>query len=53
MDKRWKTNKSSVYNIGYHIIWCPKYRRKNINRRNRIQTKGASSIEINGKWMDY
>lgn len=28
MDKRWKTNKSSVYDIGYHIIWCPKYRRK-------------------------
>lgn len=28
MDKRWKTNKNSVYNIGYHIIWCPKYRRK-------------------------
>lgn len=27
MDKRWKTNKNSVYNIGYHIIWCPKYRR--------------------------
>lgn len=28
MDKRWKTNKSSVYDIEYHIIWCPKYRRK-------------------------
>lgn len=28
MDKRWKTNESSIYNIGYHIIWCPKYRRK-------------------------
>ena len=27
MDKRWKTNKSSVYNIRYHIIWCSKYRR--------------------------
>lgn len=27
MDKRWKTNKSSVYNIGYHIIWCSKCRR--------------------------
>lgn len=27
MDKRWETNKSSVYNIGYHIIWCSKYRR--------------------------
>lgn len=28
MDKRWKTNSNSVYNIGYHIIWCPKYRRR-------------------------
>ena len=28
MDSRWKTNKGCVYNIGYHIIWCPKYRRK-------------------------
>ena len=28
MDKRWKTNPHTVYNIGYHLIWCPKYRRK-------------------------
>ena len=28
MDNRWKTNIGCVYNIGYHIIWCPKYRRK-------------------------
>lgn len=28
MDKRWTTNSSSIYNISYHIIWCPKYRRK-------------------------
>lgn len=28
MDDRWKTNSGCVYNIGYHIIWCPKYRRK-------------------------
>lgn len=28
MDKRWKTNIGSVYNLGYHIIWCPKYRKK-------------------------
>ena len=27
MDNRWKTNKSCMYNVGYHIIWCPKYRR--------------------------
>ena len=28
MDKRWKHSKTTVYNIGYHFIWCPKYRRK-------------------------
>jgi putative transposase len=28
MDKRWKTSGKAVYNLGYHIIWCPKYRRK-------------------------
>jgi putative transposase len=25
--KRWKVSSTSVYNIGYHLIWCPKYRR--------------------------
>ncbi len=25
---RWKRSATSVYNIGYHLIWCPKYRRK-------------------------
>jgi putative transposase len=25
--KRWKTSNKSVFNIGYHLIWCPKYRR--------------------------
>lgn len=28
ITKRWNTSKHSVYNIGYHFIWCPKYRRK-------------------------
>ena len=27
MDKRWSVSATSVYNLGYHIIWCPKYRR--------------------------
>lgn len=26
--KRWKRSATAVYNIGYHLIWCPKYRRK-------------------------
>ena len=25
---RWVNSNTSVYNMGYHIIWCPKYRRK-------------------------
>ena len=26
--ERWMHSNTTVYNIGYHIIWCPKYRRK-------------------------
>lgn len=26
--ERWSTSTTSVYNLGYHIIWCPKFRRK-------------------------
>ena len=25
---RWVHGRTCVYNLGYHIIWCPKYRRK-------------------------
>jgi putative transposase len=25
---RWKQSKTCVYNTSYHLIWCPKYRRK-------------------------
>ena len=25
---RWTHSNKAVYNIAYHIIWCPKYRRK-------------------------
>ena len=27
-DKRWSTCSTSVYNLGYHLVWCPKFRRK-------------------------
>lgn len=27
VSKRWKKSNKSVYNVGYHLIWCPKYRR--------------------------
>jgi putative transposase len=25
---RWKKSNKATYNLGYHLIWCPKYRRK-------------------------
>lgn len=25
---RWTSSNTAVFNLGYHIIWCPKYRRK-------------------------
>jgi putative transposase len=28
MTERWTASETTVYNIGYHLIWCPKYRRK-------------------------
>ena len=28
MDNRYHYNRTCVYNINYHIIWCVKYRRK-------------------------
>jgi len=28
MSKRWKVSNTSVYDARYHIIFCPKYRRK-------------------------
>jgi putative transposase len=27
MDKRFSSGRHVVFNVGYHIIWCPKYRR--------------------------
>ncbi|RLA63504.1 MAG: IS200/IS605 family transposase [Epsilonproteobacteria bacterium] len=28
VSQRWKHSKTCVYNVAYHLIWCPKYRRK-------------------------
>lgn len=28
VSNRWTHSNTTVYNIGYNIIWCPKYRRK-------------------------
>ncbi|MEK6974270.1 MAG: IS200/IS605 family transposase [Nanoarchaeota archaeon] len=28
VSKRWIHSNTCIYKIGYHLIWCPKYRRK-------------------------
>jgi putative transposase len=35
--ERWKHSKTTVYNIGFHLIWCPKYRRSVL--KNEIETR--------------
>jgi len=28
MNRRWKKSNKAVFNVGYHLVWCPKYRRR-------------------------
>ena len=28
MDNRYKTSANCVYSLKYHLVWCPKYRKK-------------------------
>lgn len=28
MNERWTYSNTTVFNLSYHLIWCPKYRRK-------------------------
>ena len=39
MKNRWKTNRHSVYNIGFHIIWATKYRRKVLTEEIQLRLK--------------
>ncbi|HZK02234.1 MAG TPA: transposase [Anaerovoracaceae bacterium] len=53
MNIRWKHSKATIYNIGYHLIWCPKYRRRVLVKKVEIRLKelllekaGQMEIEI-------
>lgn len=47
---RWVNSNTSVYNLGYHIIWCPKYRRKVLVKD--IETKLKEIIISKCKELD-
>lgn len=51
MITRWKKSRTSVYNISYHLVWCPKYRRRVLvngidNRLKEILYSIASEIDV-------
>ena len=57
MSERWTHSNKAVYNIGYHIIWCPKYRRKVLVDQIEIRLKElllgiSSSIDCHIETMD-
>ena len=48
---RWKTSKTVIFNLSYHLIWCPKYRRKVLTgsiklRLTNLLEEKASSIGV-------
>lgn len=38
-SKRWNHGNKSVFDIGYHLVWCPKYRRKVLTDGKDIRLK--------------
>jgi putative transposase len=49
--ERWTHANTCVYNIGYHLIWCPKYRRKVLqahiaDRLKELLNKKAEELDI-------
>lgn len=55
--ERWTCSRTTVYNIGYHLIWCPKYRRsvlgENIqNRLRELLLEKADEIGITIEKME-
>lgn len=57
MKDRWQRSEHSVFNVGYHIIWCPKYRRKVLTGEVEIRLKElllekAKQIEVTIERME-
>ena len=57
MSKRWKTSTSTVYTVCYHIIWCPKYRRKVLEEDVKVRIKEllhekAEELEVDIEEME-
>jgi putative transposase len=54
---RWTTSNTTVYNINFHIIWCPKYRRRVLvgqvdSRLKELLCEKADGLGISIKTME-
>lgn len=57
MEPRWRTSNKAVYNIGYHLIWCPKYRKPVLkgeidSRLRELLIQRASDLGISIEQME-
>lgn len=57
VSERWKRSNKSVYNVGYHLIWCPKYRRRvlvdQVERRlKELLNQKAEELSMNIEKME-
>ena len=57
MNSRWTTSNKAIFNVSYHLIWCPKYRRKVLvgkveTRLKELLNKKADEIGITIKQME-
>jgi len=49
-QKRWTTSNKAVYNVNYHLIWCPKYRRKVLT--GEVETRLKELLNEKAKKID-
>ena len=47
MIKRWTHSNKAIFNIGYHIIWCTKYRRQVLS--SEVSTRLKNLLEEKSK----
>ena len=57
MANRWTHSNKATFNLGYHIIWCPKYRRKVLvddieTRLKQLLPEIATSLECSIETME-
>ena len=57
MNTTYKTNNNVVYSCKYHVVWCPKYRRKVLTngvdiRLKEILLEYAANLSVDILWTN-